>query len=280
MNAAAASPIRPGGIAIAACALVLGFAFLSIPARSQGQNPTPATAKPVLVELFTSEGCSDCPPADNILGRLDAEQPIPGAHVIVLSEHVTYWNHDGWTDPFSMSEMDQRQNDYVARFHLASDYTPQAVVDGAEQMVGSDVNKLVHAVEHEAALPSKSLAITAANMDKGTVHFTVQAPDSEKDHLFAALAQDVARSQVASGENAGRTLHYVAVVREIKEFGSKFADGRQISISTGGLNRHEDAGPVRLVVFLVDTHNGHVDSAAEQSLSPEQTPSQNESSVR
>lgn len=225
----------------------------------------------MLVELFTSEGCSDCPPADDLLARLDQEQPITGVHVIVLSEHVTYWNHDGWTDPFSMAEMDDRQNDYIARFHLNSDYTPQAVVDGAEQMVGSNVIQLVHAINHEAALPGKSLAITAANMEKGSVHFSVQAPDSQKDHLYVALAQDVARSQVGSGENAGRTLHYVAVVRDIKEFGSKFADGHEINISTGNLNRHEEAGAVRLVVFLVDPHNGHVDGAAEQSLSAEQT---------
>ena len=273
MNAPAAAPIHPRGILIATSYLLLGFASMISPARSAEQNST--SAKPVLVELFTSEGCSDCPPADNLLARLDAEQPIPGVHVIVLSEHVTYWNHDGWTDPFSMPEMDQRQNDYVARFHLQSDYTPQAVVDGSEQMVGSSVNQLVHAIQQEATLPGKTLAITAANMDKGSVRFSVQAPDSQGDHLYAALAQDVAHSEVAKGENAGRTLHHVAVVREMKEFGSKFADGRQIGISTGGLNRHQGGGPIRLVVFLVDPHNGHVDGTAEQAMSAEETRSQN-----
>ena len=113
----------------AASASILGV-ILTWPVLFMGQaakprTPAPTSAKPVLVELFTSEGCSDCPPADNLLARLDAEQPIAGAHVIVLSEHVTYWNHDGWTDPFSMAEMDQRQNDYVAHFHLTSSYTPR-----------------------------------------------------------------------------------------------------------------------------------------------------------
>ncbi|HTX76268.1 MAG TPA: DUF1223 domain-containing protein [Terracidiphilus sp.] len=249
--------------------------ILASPALSIGQAPntssSSASVTPVLVELFTSEGCSDCPPADNLLARLDREQPIPGVHVIVLSEHVTYWNHDGWTDPFSMTEMDERQNDYVVRFHLQSSYTPQAVVDGAEQMVGSNGPQLVRAVEHEASLPGKSLAITAANMDKGSVHFSLQAPDGKGDHLYAVVAQDVARSEVPSGENAGRTLHHVAVVREIRALNSKDADGRQISISTGSVDRHPGSGAVRLVVFLQDPRSGRVEAAAEQPLSAEQT---------
>ena len=142
-----------------------------------------------------------------------------------------------------MTEMDERQNDYVARFHLNSDYTPQAVVDGAEQMVGSNVNQLVQRNGERSRASRQNLAITAANMDKGSVRFSVQSPDSQGDHLYAALAQDVARSEVARGENAGRTLHHVAVVREMKEFGSKFADGHEIGISTGGLNRHQGGGP-------------------------------------
>lgn len=250
-------------------ASILGV-ILTWPVLFMGQaakpDPSPTHATPVLVELFTSEGCSDCPPADNLLARLDAEQPIAGAHVIVLSEHVTYWNHDGWTDPFSMAEMDQRQNDYVAHFHLTSSYTPQAVIDGAEQVVGNDTKHLVQAVAHESALPSQTLSITQAALDKGSVHFTVQAPDSQGEHLYAAVAQDVSRSPVARGENAGRTLHHVAVVRQMKEFRSKFADGHEISISAGDLDRHPGAGAVRLVIFLADPHSGRVAGAAEQTL--------------
>lgn len=232
----------------------------------QAATPDSKPAAPVLVELFTSEGCSDCPPADNLLARLDAEQPIAGAHVIVLSEHVTYWNHDGWTDPFSMQANDERQNDYVAQFHLNSSYTPQAVIDGAEQVVGNDTKRLVQAVQHQAALPGQTLSIAQADLSKGAVHFTIQAPDSQGDHLYAAVAQDVSHSEVSRGENAGRTLHHVAVVREMKVFKSKFADGHEISISTGDLNRRAGAGNVRLVVFLEDPRNGRVVGAAEHSL--------------
>ena len=254
-------------------AAIAAIGILAWPALSVGQAPnsSPAPATPVLVELFTSEGCSDCPPADDLLSRLDQEQPIPGVHVVVLSEHVTYWNHDGWTDPFSMIEMDGRQNDYAARFHLQSAYTPQAIVDGAEQLVGNSSRKVVDAIVHQAAQPTKPLEITMAALEKGSVRFTVQAPDVQSDHLYAALAQDVTRSEVNRGENAGRTLHHVAVVRQMKEFRSKFADGHEISISTGNLDRRQGGGAVRLVVFLVDPHSGRVDGAAEHPLSAEQT---------
>jgi hypothetical protein len=265
MHAPAVSPACLPRCVLAVSALAIGAAVPgALCVRAAAQNPAPV--KPVLVELFTSEGCSDCPPADNLLARLDNEQPIAGVHVVVLSEHVTYWNHDGWTDPFSMPEMDERQNDYVAHFHLDQDYTPQAVIDGAEQVVGNDTKGLVQAVEHEATLPSQPLTITQADLIKGSVHFTVQAPDGHGAHLYAALAQDVSHSEVTRGENAGRTLHHVAVVRDMKEFRSNFADGRELSLRADNLDHHAGAGAMRLVVFLADDHSGRVVGAAEQLL--------------
>ena len=252
--------------AIAAMMLVVFACSAVFVGHGAEQAASAAPARPVLVELFTSEGCSDCPPADNLLARLDAEQPVDGVHVIVLSEHVTYWNHDGWRDPFSLLQMDERQTHYVEQFQLQSSYTPQAVIDGAEQVVGNDARHVLQAVQHEAGLPEKQLTIAQATLEKGTVSFAVRAPESDGDNLVAALAQDVSRSEVTRGENAGRTLHHVAVVRAMKEFKADFAQGRALSLSANDPDRHPGAGAMRLVVFLEDTRSGRVVGAAEKVL--------------
>ena len=245
-------------------------ASLCLPwALSQPAKTPPDSRQPVLVELFTSEGCSDCPPADALLARLDSTQPIAGVEAIVLSEHVTYWNHDGWRDPFSFDDIDLRQQEYARLFSLTDVYTPQIVVDGAEQFVGSDANHLERAVVHAAQTPKAQLQIEGARLESdGRVDFSVQAAKGVKGSLIAALAQDATTSHVVRGENAGRTLHHVAVVRAIKEFGGKAVDGRALRLSGAPPeNAGNAATPLRLVVFLVNTSNGHIASVAEQTLS-------------
>jgi hypothetical protein len=246
---------------------VTALAFFASGQSSQNpiQAPSSAVSQPVLVELFTSEGCSDCPPADALLAKLDASQFVPGAQAIVLSEHVTYWNYLGWRDPFSLDAVTARQQQYAARFGLTSSYTPQMVVDGAEQFVGNDSSKLSTAVARAAATQKPKIAIENAHLGDGAVSFSVRGDAHADATLVAVLAQNATRSDVAHGENAGRTLHHVAVVRVIKEFGSKAADGRPLRLD-GAISSRSDntAGPLRLVVFLADRKTGHVVAVAEQ----------------
>jgi hypothetical protein len=234
--------------------------------QAVGQSAA-AQSKPVLVELFTSEGCSDCPPADRLLEELDKTQPIAGAHAIVLSEHVTYWDHQGWRDPFSLEEMTERQKEYVYRFGLQDSYTPQMVVDGAAQFVGNNAQALEAAMQAAVARPKVDLAIEKAQWENGAAEFTVHGAADAGARLVAVLAADETHSEVAHGENAGRTLQHVAVVRVMKEFGGNTVDGRELKIAGGSLTHKEEAnGPVRLVVFLVDHKTGHVLGAAEERM--------------
>jgi len=167
-----------------------------------------ADRAPVLVELFTSEGCSSCPPADRLLEKLD---PV----AVVLSEHVTYWNQDGWRDPFSLDEVTQRQQGYADRFRLDGTYTPEMVVNGAVQFNGSDSRRA--ADEIAKASDRINAAPRLAWVDRG-VQVEIDGAHAG-DRVYLALADDSASSAVKAGENKGRQLHHVAVCREIRKAG-------------------------------------------------------------
>jgi len=253
-----------GLLGIEGLALLSGTGFAN-GRTADGAAQADAVRRPVLVELFTSEGCSSCPPADALLARLDATQFVPGAQAIVLSEHVTYWNQDGWHDPFSSDAMTDRQKEYRDRFGLSDIYTPQAVVDGAAEMVGSDERKLTSAVEQAAAGSKVELAIQDAQWAGNAVKFSVKGSSDAKTMLMAALAEDAAETSVKAGENKGRNLRHVAVVRSMQEMGKGADDGRSLSIKAPS-GKDAGTGPMRLVVFLTDRHNGHVLAAAERTI--------------
>ena len=185
---------------------------------------------------------------------------------IVLSEHVTYWNHLGWRDPFSFEDMSQRQQQYQARFASHSVYTPQMVVDGTIGFVGSDAAALTHAVTRAAAVPRAQLQIEDARWEGGDVRFSVRSAPATHAALIAVLAEDAARSAVGRGENAGRTLHHVAVVRVLKELDSNALRGALVTLSGASLSKVNSSSPVRLVVFLADRNTGRVSAVAEQTL--------------
>jgi len=225
------------------------------PQASTGNAPP----KPVLVELFTSEGCSSCPPADTLLQQLVVHQPIPAAEIIAFEEHVDYWNHDGWVDPYSSSEWTQRQQDYVA-LHKKDPYTPEMVVDGESQFLGSDPREAALEIEKAAHETGTEVAITPAASDgKGAVRFNVSVgklePNGAGDNaeVWLAVTEDGLRSSVRGGENSGRTLTHVATLRTLRKIG--VANGNATPASFTGstevkLNSHWKHENLHVTVFV------------------------------
>src|SRR5579862_1102557 len=147
--------------------------------RTASADPRPigdATMRvPVLIELFTSEGCSDCPPADALLEKLDRSQPVRNAQLVVLSEHVDYWNDIGWKDPYSSHEFSVRQGDYAHRFRLDGPYTPQMVVDGETQFVGSDERRAIETIEGAAKAAKVPVRLSSIHFEGSTLDVRVES---------------------------------------------------------------------------------------------------------
>lgn len=191
--------------------------------RASGIADTDEKTKAVLIELFTSEGCSSCPPADALLRQINGKRTDSGQLIVGVSEHVTYWNDEGWIDPFSLSASTERQDEYGRRFGLESVYTPQMIINGETQIVGSDSAALLHALKSEASKDSLSVQIVKAGIENNVLNidFTVtgSAPGGGAD-IFAILAEDETTSKVLHGENSGRTLSHVSVARSITRIAS------------------------------------------------------------
>ena len=212
---------------------------------------------PIVVELFTSEGCSDCPPAEAFLKTLDSAQPVSGTQLIVLEEHVDYWDDLGWRDPFSSHSLTLRQEDYVTRLRLASAYTPQMVVDGAYQFVGSDRRSAAKAFESARSTAKVAIRISSLNNEGGSLRMRIETdPVPAKAEVVVALAADRAESQVQRGENGGRHLEHVAIVRNLTAVGKADKGGvfsKEISLSTKSF-----AAPGRVIAFLQEPNQGKI----------------------
>ena len=245
-------------------------ALISIPlafmmTTSIAQNPgADAQKRPVLVELFTSEGCSSCPPADALLAAIDRMQPFSGVTAIVLSEHVDYWDHDGWKDPFSSSDVTARQDVYSRHFGQPSSYTPEAVIDGAQGLNGSDPHTMTAAIEKAGQQEKIAIAITNAVWNGNTAEATVSATAHAKADLYAALADEQDETSVARGENSGKHLQHVAVVRTFEKIGSlKDGFSKPIHVKLRG---EAPQKKMRLVIFAQEGDEGRVLGVAEAGL--------------
>ncbi|MBV8856134.1 MAG: DUF1223 domain-containing protein [Acidobacteria bacterium] len=189
-------------------------------------NAAPAARRAVVVELFTSEGCSSCPPADALLARLEQTQPVEGAEVIPLALHVDYWNHLGWSDPFSSRQFSERQGEYAAAFGEEDVYTPQMIVDGVKEFNGGNSSLAQDAIGKAAREPKGEVLITRTpSQSEGLIHITAQVDnfprpaDGQTADVLLALTESGLASDVARGENEGRRLTHVGVVRSLKALG-------------------------------------------------------------
>lgn len=235
-----------------------------------GADVNPARVR-VLLELFTSEGCSSCPPADRLLELLDQTQPVTGADLIVLSEHVDYWDRLGWKDRFSSAQYTARQQEYTNRYHLDGVYTPQLVVDGQFGLVGSNGREASSAIQRAIREPKLAIAISNVSRDGGQVTAHIQLPadqstGSGRGILYVALADNHAESHVERGENGGRVLTHVAVTRVLKQVGTVNLDSASAKDVTVSLEPGAGLNGLRLVVFVQDPKTGHVRGVAEQKL--------------
>ena len=195
-----------------------------------------STPKPmVVVELFTSEGCSSCPPADAVLSQLVARQPVAGVEVLALGEHVDYWDRLGWRDPFSSAAYSARQSAYDSRvFHRNDVYTPQVVVDGQLERVGSDVDAVQRAVKQATQAPKAVVDVAARAGERAlrvNVHVTVPPSLALRDSadVVVAITEDNLATDVRRGENRGQTLRHSAVVRSLTAIGTLASGEREWS---------------------------------------------------
>jgi hypothetical protein len=232
--------------------------------QSEVTRPAEIGSVPVLVELFTSEGCSSCPPADALLSRLGKTQPVRGAEIIALEEHVNYWDDLGWKDPFSSEAATARQNEYGAAFGGKEIYTPQMIVDGRAQFVGSSDRDALRAVR-DASQSSKS-AMQLSWEPGDTLAIRVEPSGSEaqlkEGQLFLAVTEDMLHSDVRRGENSGRALEHNGVVRQLLPVGKINANSTSFSSTVAVHSASEwHRTNLRAVVFLQDRHTHHILSA-------------------
>lgn len=246
-----------------AAALIAGLTSL------QAQNTSTGAPGVVLVELFTSEGCSSCPPADALLRQLNGTRTSAGQWIVGISEHVTYWNSLGWPDPFSSPANTDRQQDYSNRFHLEGVYTPQMVINGSEQIVGSDRGALAQALEREDQQhPRFALHILSLTTAGATLTVDYSASGELPAHgadLMAVVADDSDRSSVLRGENSGATLTHVSVARSLARV-AKLQGAGEKTVQVPLPPSFQASQKHHLILFAQAPGNGRVLAADSKAL--------------
>jgi hypothetical protein len=261
-------------------ALVFILAAIShgrVPPQTVGSVTAGGVRVPVVLELFTSEGCSSCPQADALLAKLEERQPIAGAEIIALEEHVDYWDHQGWVDPFSSGRWTQRQQVYAFGFGDRGIYTPELVVNGRSGFVGSHERNAYQAIASAVAEPRTDLSISLLKSEK-TDHYHLKiavgklqgAQQSDIAEVWLAITETALHSTVTGGENSGHDLHHAAVARWLHKTGT--ADREAGPSFTGESDLKLDSAwkrpNLRVVAFVQEKRSHHILGATSAHLEP------------
>jgi len=245
--------------------LLIGIAYISIVLAKTIEPGVPRRA--VVVELFTSEGCSSCPPADELLGHLRQDLSAKSIQVIPLGFHVDYWNGLGWKDRFSSADFTQRQEQYARALKVDGPYTPEMVVDGEVEFVGNDAGQAQRTIRQQASqLETAQVKIASAGADQLNIQVKGPAASmSVKALVMLAITEDNLTTQVGSGENGGRTLHHAAVVRELRQVGTLHDGGIETTVPLK-LEKDWKRNDLRAVVFVQNGPSGKIEGAASVAL--------------
>ncbi|WP_428310387.1 DUF1223 domain-containing protein [Hydrocarboniphaga sp.] len=233
--------------------------LLALAALAFVGNAAAAPRTPVILELFTSQSCSSCPPAEALAGRLNAEQPIAGVEVLVLAQHVDYWNDIGWKDPYSSASLTDRQRRYAQTLGQPSRvYTPQAIIDGRLDAIGSDESAVIAGLKEAATHPHQMLQFSVAR-SADQLSLTLAPIDSRNEALRyqVAIVQDGIVTPVGSGENGGRTLREDGVVRSLQTVDPKSPPKLSLPKASGG-------STFRVIAFAQQKRDGRIVASAQQ----------------
>ena len=234
--------------------LTVLFSSLTIPKKvKEGKSPEDGFA---LVELFTSEGCSSCPPADEVVGRLEGWKK----HVYVLSFHVDYWNYLGWKDIFSNADYTERQKEYGSIFQLSSIYTPQIIVNGKSELVGSEETRLRNKIDESLnEKPAAAISMIIQKEEGSKIGISCKTDGEKHLQLYVALVQNMATSHVQRGENRGKTLTHYHIVRDFQSAPNKNGSADFHFELPAGLS----SSACTLIAFLQNPKTGFILAATE-----------------
>jgi hypothetical protein len=233
--------------------------FAGRPGKSQLNNP-PDDGFAVL-ELFTSEGCSSCPPADELMASIQKE--TKGEAVFIIAYHVDYWDRLGWKDVFSSPAYSDRQQQYGRWLNVSPIYTPQVVVNGKEQFVGSESSAIHKAITEQLKVKPGTTLTLQAIQGNGKLNLKYQATSIKSGcRLMIALLQKSAQSHVGRGENQGRLLSHIQIVRKLQSEVLSGGSGN----STIELPKDFNTQTWEVLAFIQDQHNGAILSIAKVEL--------------